>query len=48
MRDPKTNCPKCGQKVHRVDGEYQRHYRKSELCTMSCRELVEEAAPPRA
>ena len=35
----KVKCPRCGQSVDRVDGEYKRHYRKKKLCLMSRREV---------
>lgn len=38
----KVDCPKCGKKVDRVDGEYARHYSQVELCTMSRREILKE------
>lgn len=34
-------CPKCGRKVERVDGEYGRHRSRNELCPMSRREIKE-------
>lgn len=37
----KVECPKCGRKVCRVDGEYERHGARGELCTMSKRHIAE-------
>lgn len=42
MEQGKVQCPKCEKTVDRVDGEYARHYTKSELCTMSRRELKDD------
>jgi hypothetical protein len=40
MGADKEECPKCGQKVDRVDGEYERHYVVANvICTMSKREI---------
>ena len=39
MESGKVQCPKCLQIVRRVDGEYDRHYVGSELCTKSKREI---------
>lgn len=38
--DFKVECPKCGRKVNRVDGEYERHRARGELCTMSRHEIT--------
>lgn len=39
----KIKCPKCGQIVDRVDGEYERHYVVANvLCTMALRQIMEE------
>lgn len=39
----KIKCPKCGQVVDRVDGEYQRHYVVLNIiCTTSMREIHKE------
>lgn len=37
----KAECPKCGRKVSRVDGEYERHGARGQLCTMSRRKIIE-------
>lgn len=35
-----VKCPKCGQIVNRVDGEYERHYVVANIiCTSSRREI---------
>lgn len=35
----KVSCPRCGKPVASVDGEYARHYVKSQLCAGSRREI---------
>ena len=34
-------CPECEQIVNRVDGEYERHKARGELCLMSKREIID-------
>lgn len=42
LRAHEVKCPKCGQVVDRVSGEYARHYVvASVLCTASRREIKE-------